>query len=113
MIRDLLQLYYRACSFAEIEFYQTSSNWRLQVGSCAGLSLGDNLLMAQYLLDRISESFGIIVKFNENYYLIESEEVEIDNCKSFKKRKVHCARGDPYYQIERILSGNGSRTNSH
>lgn len=36
------------------------AQWEFQVGPCIGVSIGDDLWMARFLLHRIAEDFGII-----------------------------------------------------
>ena len=36
------------------------AQWEFQVGPCVGVSVGDDLWMARFLLHRIAEDFGII-----------------------------------------------------
>lgn len=40
------------------------SQWEFQVGPCEGITMGDHLWMARYLLVRIAEQFGISVSFH-------------------------------------------------
>lgn len=40
------------------------SQWEFQVGPCEGISMGDHLWMARYLLIRIAEQWGIKVSFH-------------------------------------------------
>jgi len=35
--------------------------WEFQVGPCEGISIGDHLWMARFILHRIAEEFGIVV----------------------------------------------------
>lgn len=35
--------------------------WEFQVGPCEGISAGDELWVARYLLHRVAEEFGIVV----------------------------------------------------
>jgi glutamine synthetase len=37
--------------------------WEFQVGHCIGVSIGDNLLVARYLLGRVAEDFNVSVSF--------------------------------------------------
>ncbi|KAJ7638891.1 hypothetical protein FB45DRAFT_904170 [Roridomyces roridus] len=40
------------------------SQWEFQIGPCEGISMGDHLWMARYLLIRIAEQWGIVVSFH-------------------------------------------------
>jgi len=63
--RDLVDAHYRACLYAGVKICGTNAEvmpaqWEFQVGPCVGVSVGDDLWVARYLLHRISEDFGII-----------------------------------------------------
>lgn len=36
------------------------AQWEFQVGPCVGVSVGDDLWIARYLLHRVAEDFGVI-----------------------------------------------------
>jgi hypothetical protein len=38
------------------------AQWEFQVGPCEGIEMGDQLWMARYLLCRVAEDFGIVVR---------------------------------------------------
>ena len=38
--------------------------WEFQVGPCEGISMGDDLWMARYILHRVAEDFGVVVSFD-------------------------------------------------
>lgn len=64
--RDIVEAHYRACLYAGIEIAGENaevmpSQWEFQVGPCEGISAGDQLWVARYLLHRIAEEFGIVV----------------------------------------------------
>ncbi|EJD01101.1 glutamine synthetase [Fomitiporia mediterranea MF3/22] len=67
--RDLVEAHYRACLYAGINISGINaevmpSQWEFQVGPCEGISMGDHLWMARYLLIRIAEQWGIKVSFH-------------------------------------------------
>ena len=67
--RDLIEAHYRACLYAGINISGINaevmpSQWEFQVGPCEGISMGDHLWMARYLLVRIAEQWGIKVSFH-------------------------------------------------
>ena len=37
------------------------AQWEFQVGPCEGITMGDDLWVARFLLHRVAEEFGIIV----------------------------------------------------
>ena len=67
--RDLIEAHYRACLYAGVNISGINaevmpSQWEFQVGPCEGISMGDHLWMARYLLIRIAEQWGIKVSFH-------------------------------------------------
>lgn len=67
--RRLVEAHYRACMFAGITISGINAEvmagqWEYQVGPCEGIDAGDHLVMSRYILQRISEDFGLIVSFN-------------------------------------------------
>ena len=67
--RDLIEAHYRACLYAGIKISGINaevmpSQWEFQVGPCEGISMGDELWMARYLLVRIAEQWGAKVSFH-------------------------------------------------
>jgi len=64
--RDVVEAHYRACLFTGINISGTNAEvmpaqWEFQVGPCEGITMGDDLWMARYLLHRVAEDFGIVV----------------------------------------------------
>lgn len=67
--RDLIEAHYRACLYAGVNISGINaevmpSQWEFQVGPCEGISMGDHLWMARFLLVRIAEQWGIKVSFH-------------------------------------------------
>jgi glutamine synthetase len=67
--RDLIEAHYRACLYAGINISGINaevmpSQWEFQVGPVEGISMGDHLWMARYLLVRIAEQWGVKVSFH-------------------------------------------------
>ena len=67
--RDLIEAHYRACLYAGVEIAGINaevmaSQWEFQVGPCEGISMGDHLWMARFLLIRCAEEWGIKVSFH-------------------------------------------------
>lgn len=67
--RDLIEAHYRACLYADINISGINAEvmpaqWEFQVGPAEGISAGDQLWMARYLLVRIAEQWGIKVSFH-------------------------------------------------
>ncbi|KAL5238882.1 hypothetical protein ACI65C_006292 [Semiaphis heraclei] len=64
--RDIVEAHYRACMYAGIKISGENAEvmpaqWEFQVGPCEGISIGDHLWMARYILHRVAEEFGIVV----------------------------------------------------
>ncbi|ORZ23018.1 hypothetical protein BCR42DRAFT_403787 [Absidia repens] len=67
--RDIVEAHYRACLYAGINISGVNAEvapgqFEYQVGPCEGISMGDELWMARYLLDRVAEDFGIVVSIH-------------------------------------------------
>lgn len=67
--RDIVEAHYRACLFAGVKIAGTNAEvmpaqWEFQVGPCLGISSGDHLWMARFILQRVAEDFGVIVTFD-------------------------------------------------
>ncbi|CAD6195468.1 unnamed protein product [Caenorhabditis auriculariae] len=63
--RDIVEAHYRACLYAGIQISGTNAEvmpgqWEFQVGPCEGISMGDQLWVARFLLHRVAEEFGVI-----------------------------------------------------
>lgn len=67
--RDLIEAHYRACLYAGVRISGINaevmpSQWEFQVGPCEGISMGDELWVARYLLIRVAEQWGAKVSFH-------------------------------------------------
>ncbi|KAK9390360.1 hypothetical protein V1515DRAFT_590097 [Lipomyces mesembrius] len=67
--RDVVESHYRACLYAGINISGINaevmpSQWEFQVGPNLGISMGDQLWVARYLLERVAEDFGVKVSFH-------------------------------------------------
>jgi len=67
--RSVLEAHYRACLYAGIKIAGTNAEvmpgqWEFQVGPCEGITMGDHLWMARFLLHRVAEDFGVVVTFD-------------------------------------------------
>ncbi len=63
--RDIVEAHYRACLYSGVKICGTNAEvmpaqWEFQVGPCPGVTIGDDLWMARYLLFRITEEYGIV-----------------------------------------------------
>merc|ERR1711970_1035623 len=64
--RDIVEAHYRCCLYAGITISGTNAEvmpaqWEFQVGPCEGITMGDEMWVARYILHRVSEDFGVIV----------------------------------------------------
>jgi glutamine synthetase len=67
--RDVVEAHYKACLYAGVKICGINaevmpSQWEFQVGPLEGVSAGDHLWMARYILHRVAEEFGIVVTFD-------------------------------------------------
>ncbi|GAA5803370.1 hypothetical protein EDC94DRAFT_606526 [Helicostylum pulchrum] len=67
--RDIVEAHYRACLYSGVNISGVNAEvapgqFEYQVGPCLGIDMGDHLWMARYLLERVSEDFGIIVSIH-------------------------------------------------
>ncbi|VDO65838.1 unnamed protein product [Haemonchus placei] len=67
--REVVNAHYRACLHAGLRIFGinaevTPGQWEFQLGTCEGISMGDELWMARYLLHRVAEQFGVSVTFH-------------------------------------------------
>lgn len=67
--RDVVEAHYKACLYAGVTISGVNAEvmpgqWEFQVGPCEGIDMGDHLWMARYLLNRVSEDFGIVVSLS-------------------------------------------------
>lgn len=64
--REIIDVHYLACLHAGLQLFGTNAEvtpgqWEFQLGTCEGISMGDQLWMARYLLYRIAEQYGVCV----------------------------------------------------
>ncbi|KAH0866312.1 hypothetical protein HID58_083523 [Brassica napus] len=67
--RDIMDAHYKACLYAGIGISDvngevTLGQWEFQVGPVEGISTGDQVWVARYLLERITEISGVNVSFD-------------------------------------------------
>jgi glutamine synthetase len=67
--RDVVEAHYRACIYAGVNISGTNAEvmpaqWEFQVGPCEGISMGDDLWLARYLIHRVAEDFGVVVSLD-------------------------------------------------
>jgi len=67
--RYIVEAHYRACLYAQLNISGVNaevmaSQWEFQVGPCEGISSGDEVTMARYLLMRVCEDFRAVVSFD-------------------------------------------------
>uniref|UniRef100_A0A453PIA8 glutamine synthetase n=1 Tax=Aegilops tauschii subsp. strangulata TaxID=200361 RepID=A0A453PIA8_AEGTS len=67
--RDIVDSHYKACLFAGVNISGINGEvmpgqWEFQVGPTVGISAGDQVWVARYLLERITEIAGVVVTFD-------------------------------------------------
>ncbi|KMZ75092.1 Glutamate--ammonia ligase [Zostera marina] len=67
--RNIVDAHYKACLYAGIDISGTNGEvmpgqWEFQVGPTIGISASDQLWMAHYILERITELEGVILTFD-------------------------------------------------
>lgn len=67
--RDIIEAHYRACMYAGVEISGINaevmpSQWEFQVGPCEGIKMGDDMVMARFLLTRVAEEWGVKVSLH-------------------------------------------------
>lgn len=67
--RDIVDAHYKACLYAGVKICGINgevmpSQWEFQVGPLEGISAGDHLWVARYILHRVAEEFGVVVTFD-------------------------------------------------
>ncbi|KAK8698668.1 hypothetical protein V6N13_114779 [Hibiscus sabdariffa] len=67
--RDILDAHYKACLYAGISVSGINgevmpAQWEFQVGPVTGITAGDQLWVARYILERITEIAGVVLSFD-------------------------------------------------
>uniref|UniRef100_A0A6N2LG22 Glutamine synthetase n=1 Tax=Salix viminalis TaxID=40686 RepID=A0A6N2LG22_SALVM len=67
--RDIVDAHYKACLYAGINISGINGEvmpgqWEFQVGPSVGISSGDELWAARYILERITEVAGVVLSFD-------------------------------------------------
>ncbi|XP_060775692.1 glutamine synthetase [Neoarius graeffei] len=67
--RDIVEAHYKACLYAGVMICGTNAEvmpaqWEFQVGPCEGISMGDHLWIARFILHRVCEDFGVVASFD-------------------------------------------------
>ena len=75
--RDVVEAHYRACIYAGVNISGTNAEvmpaqWEFQVGPCEGITMGDDLWMARFLLHRVAEEFGIVATMDPKPMTVSS-----------------------------------------
>jgi glutamine synthetase len=67
--RDVVEAHYRAALYAGLTLSGTNAEvmpaqWEFQCGPCEGISMGDELWIARFMLHRVAEDYGITVSLD-------------------------------------------------
>jgi len=68
VMRSLAEKHYLHCITASINISGINAEvapnqWRFKIGTCSGISAGDELILARYILIKLSEQFGVDISF--------------------------------------------------
>ena len=67
--RSIVEAHYAACLYAGLEISGVNAEvmagqWEFQVGPCEGIDSGDQVILARYILERVTEEFGVVVSLD-------------------------------------------------
>ncbi|KAL4303394.1 hypothetical protein GQ457_10G018680 [Hibiscus cannabinus] len=67
--REIVDAHYKACLYAGISVSGINgevmpAQWEFQVGPVTGITAGDQLWVARYILERITETAGVVLSFD-------------------------------------------------
>jgi glutamine synthetase len=67
--RQVMEAHYRACLYAGVNISGTNAEvmagqWEYQIGPCTGISSGDSVWVSRFIMERICESFQVVVSFH-------------------------------------------------
>ncbi|XP_058790490.1 glutamine synthetase 2 cytoplasmic-like [Phymastichus coffea] len=67
--REIVEAHYRACLFAGVPICGINaevmpSQWEYQIGPSLGITAGDDLWIARFILFRIAEEYGVVVSLD-------------------------------------------------
>lgn len=67
--RQVMDCHYKACLYSGIKMGGTNvevmpGQFEYQVGPCEGTSMGDQLWIARYIMERVAEEFGVVVSLD-------------------------------------------------
>mmetsp|Transcript_7026 Transcript_7026/g.7891 ORF Transcript_7026/g.7891 Transcript_7026/m.7891 type:complete len:188 (+) Transcript_7026:451-1014(+) len=67
--RELMNQFLNACIYTSIQISGLNSGnkpgeWEFEIGPCQGTEIGDHLWVARYLLARVTEDYGIGLKYD-------------------------------------------------
>merc|ERR1711862_220280 len=67
--REVVEAHYQACLYAGVKIGGINSEvvvgqWEFQIGPCSGIAAGDDLWMARYILQRVTEMMAVDVTFD-------------------------------------------------
>ena len=76
--RELAESHLKACLYAGIRVRSLCNvdhdRWRFEIGPCDGIELGDHLWMARFVLHRVGEDFGCVIRYDADDQEEEDEE---------------------------------------
>lgn len=83
--RQIAEDHLNACLYSGIKVSGINSEvgpaqWEFQVGPLEGISAGDHLVMARYILNRVSEKYGLIINYDPKPERLESDKWNGSGC---------------------------------
>ena len=68
-LRNLVEKHYKYCLDAGLKISGINAEvapnqWEFQIGPCVGITAGDELWIARYILHKLSEEYGVNISFN-------------------------------------------------
>ena len=67
--RQIVEAHYNACLYAGLEISGVNGEvmagqWEYQVGPCVGIDSGDQVILSRYIMERVTEDFGVVVSLD-------------------------------------------------